>query len=223
MTEFYDPSIFNVDSVDQAKRIILTPDGIHTPEERWVKETAYLLDLIGSWIPIRDATCLDYGCGIGRLAKPLIEQRYWSVLGVDISLSMRSQAVHYVNSPSFVACDPLSIDLLTRFGVQFDVAIAIWALQHVDNVFDNVARIKKVLKPGGRLFVLNAAQRFVPVRRDDVSPTAMMSPWVDDGVSVLDLLANEFVQLRLEMPDSSVVPGPNAFWGVYEKECRLPS
>ena len=67
----YDPSVFNVSDMNQAMRIIMTAEN-STTEERWRTETPYIADLIGQKISItRDTLLLDYGCGIGRVAKEL--------------------------------------------------------------------------------------------------------------------------------------------------------
>lgn len=203
----YDPSVFNVESLDRAKWVILNPDGVHTPEERWKIETEYLLRNIGGYLPVDGATCVDFGTGIGRLAKPLIERRNWSVLGVDISQSMRRLAVGYVNSPKFLACDPSALDTIIGFGARFDFALSIWALQHMKDVALDIARIKSALKPDGRLFVLNADRRFVPTREQ----------WADDWIDVKALLSEALVPIRIEGVDLAVIPGPPAYWGVWEK------
>jgi 2-polyprenyl-3-methyl-5-hydroxy-6-metoxy-1,4-benzoquinol methylase len=202
----YDPAIFNVTSLAQAKSIILTPDGKRTPEERWSVETEYLLEKIIGYMPIVNSSCLDYGCGIGRLARPLIARRNWTVLGVDISPSMRRLAVEYVDSDRFLCCAPIAFERMCRFGARFDFALSVWALQHMAHVKDDIARIAAALKPGGRLFVLNARQRFVPTRQ----------AWMHDGADVLDLLTEALIPVRIEGVDESIIPGPPSYWGVWE-------
>jgi hypothetical protein len=70
----FEPRVFDVGNIAQAKRIILTPEG-STTDERWAKETPYLADLIVQHLTLRpDSVLLDYGCGIGRLAKGSLEK-----------------------------------------------------------------------------------------------------------------------------------------------------
>ena len=91
-------------TVAEAKRIILTPEG-QSSEQRWQRETPLLVALIERGCEINEHSwVLDYGCGIGRLAKTLIERHDCRVVGVDISPSMRALAANYVNSPRFLAC-----------------------------------------------------------------------------------------------------------------------
>ena len=42
----YNPGIFSVDTIDEAKRIILTKNGEDGPEERWRKETPVIMDML---------------------------------------------------------------------------------------------------------------------------------------------------------------------------------
>jgi hypothetical protein len=71
----YDPTIFDVGSMEQAQWVALRPDGVRPPEEFWGLETDYLMEIVDAYLPPRDATALDFGCGPGRLAKPLIERK----------------------------------------------------------------------------------------------------------------------------------------------------
>jgi SAM-dependent methyltransferase len=204
----YDPTIFDVGSMQQAQWVAVSPDGVHTSEERWEIETEYLMEIIDAYLPPRDATALDFGCGPGRLAKPLIERKNWSVLGVEISPSISVLATEYVKSERFLVCNPQTFDQLLRFEVRADFALALWVLQHCPRVDEDIARIKAALKPGGRLLVLNACRRFVPTQEQG---------WIDDGIDVWRLLQEHFLMLRNEQPDASVIPPGRALWGVFER------
>ena len=59
----FEPEVFEVESVEQAMRLIASPEPDATTEERWEKETPWLIDDIGRCLAI-DANCrlLDYGC-----------------------------------------------------------------------------------------------------------------------------------------------------------------
>src|SRR5690349_14906824 len=110
----YDPAIFDVADEATAKRIILTPDGRST-DERWRVETPGLATLAGASLALdQDSLVLDYGCGIGRMAKALIERFGCRVVGVDISPRMREMAPAYVSSEKFEAI--CREDLLQRQG-----------------------------------------------------------------------------------------------------------
>jgi len=98
----YNPGVFNVNSIPAAMSIILTAED-STTEARWRTETPYLADLINKHFELSaNSLLLDYGCGIGRMAKELIGRYGCRVVGVDISPSMRSLAPMYVASDRFL-------------------------------------------------------------------------------------------------------------------------
>lgn len=178
----YSSSVFNVTDVEQAKKIILTTEGQLTTEERWRTETPYLLSLIEEQVKLdEDSVVLDYGCGIGRLSKALIERYDCWVVGVDISPSMRALAASYVSSPKFSALAPEFFDC-GAFDPKFDLALAVWTLQHCYDVEADVARISGSLIRGGKLFVVNDRKRLVPTRQ---------CGWVNDGKDILRVLDDD--------------------------------
>jgi cyclopropane fatty-acyl-phospholipid synthase-like methyltransferase len=84
----YDPHIFQVNDLASAMKVILT-DEDSSSDKRWKTETPYAADLIGQYLTIdRDSLLLDYGCGIGRMAKELIARYGCRVIGTDISPQM---------------------------------------------------------------------------------------------------------------------------------------
>jgi SAM-dependent methyltransferase len=179
----YNPAIFDAADIDSAKQIILTPEGGST-EDRWIIETPFLLDFYARAVSLTPSTVvLDYGCGIGRLSKGLIERHGCSVIGVDISARMRAMAVEYVNSDRFVVCAPAGLDAMARRGLRCDTAVAAWVLQHCLSPAEDVARLAGVLKPNGGLLVLNNIHRAVPTTE---------KVWENDGLDILEMLKRQF-------------------------------
>ncbi len=149
MSLTYNPGIFAVSGVPEAMQIILTPDGASTAE-RWTNETPYIAELVGQSLALgADSVLLDYGCGVGRLAEALIARYGCRVVGVDISASMRALSVSYVGSDRFFACAPEMLDALSARGMAVDAAISVWVLQHCLRPAEDIARIRRALKPGG--------------------------------------------------------------------------
>jgi ubiquinone/menaquinone biosynthesis C-methylase UbiE len=176
----YNPAIFNVNDLRSAMRIILTPE-TWTTERRWEIETPYFVDLIHQSVEITPQTVLlDYGSGIGRIAKELIARYQCRVVGVDISASMRTLAAPYVQSDRFLPCSPAMLETLSERDFRFDAAIAVWVLQHCLRPAEDIKMIQRVLKPDARLFVVNATYRAVP---------ALERPWVNDGIDVKRMLS----------------------------------
>jgi SAM-dependent methyltransferase len=192
------PQIFEVASIDQARAIILTPDGAST-DQRWATETPWLAGHLAAQLaPTADSLLLDYGCGIGRLAKPLIERFGCAVLGVDASQSMRHLAPQYVGTDGFTVCAPHGLDRMLDHGLVCDHAYAVWALQHCAWPDQDAARLRRAVRPGGRLSLVNARTRLVPIE----------GGWLDDGVSIPALLeANGFTLLETaSLPPEAAPP-----------------
>jgi cyclopropane fatty-acyl-phospholipid synthase-like methyltransferase len=183
MTPTYNPDVFNVRDIPQAMGIILTAED-STTEARWQTETPHICDLIARVIDIKPGSVvLDYGCGIGRIAKELIARHGCYVIGVDISPNMRLFSTVYVASDRFVAFPPEMLTMMSEHEFRVDAAISIWVLQHCASPTHDIARVRAALAPTGRLFVANSFRRCVPTRE---------SGWVDDGLDIKALLAEEF-------------------------------
>jgi len=155
----YNPLIFNTQTIADAKRVILFPGHGMTSDERWARETELMAGYLDRLDLNHDSWVLDYGCGIGRLSKLAIAHYGCHVIGVDISMSMRSMATTYVNSDKFIAC---SHDMCDELAPDFDAVLAVWTLQHCRDPVSDIKFIAHNLEPGGQLLVLNEPARFVP-------------------------------------------------------------
>ncbi|MET0273949.1 MAG: class I SAM-dependent methyltransferase [Phenylobacterium sp.] len=207
----YNPNIFRVPDMEAAKRIILTPEG-STTEARWASETPYLAELIAGKLDLRAGqTVVDYGCGIGRMAKALIERCGCHVLGVDMSQEMRGLAPAYVDSPNFSAVSNLVFIALMKGGLRVDAAISVWVLQHCLTPDRDIALIRAALRPGAPLGVVNTKRRCVPT---------VEKPWANDGIDLRKLLSESFIEREVCELDAAFVGESTArssFWGVYGK------
>jgi SAM-dependent methyltransferase len=182
----FNPGIFEVSNMQQAMAIVLTPEPGMTTEERWGKETPYLVADIGKRLALhRDSCVLDYGCGPGRVAKGLIETYGCRVVGVDLSQSMRLLAPEYVLSERFVSWSPETLEKMAARGFRVDAAICLWVLQHALDPMDVIRRTAAALTPGGMLYSLNMAMRCVPTNRG----------WVNDGFNIRGALCAAFEEL----------------------------
>jgi SAM-dependent methyltransferase len=182
----YTPSVFDVPDVDAARRIILTPESGTSTEERWARETPWLAARILERFPLDERhAVLDFGCGLGRMAKALIDASGCFVIGVDLSSSMRQLAPGYVGSPRFAAVAPAVLDLMIARGFRFELALSIWVLQHVARPEADVRRLHGALRDGGGAFVANNLRRAVPTDRG----------WAHDGIDVSAVLDTAFERL----------------------------
>lgn len=204
-TSAYDPSCFDVVDSTQARRIILTPQGSST-DARWAQETPYQVALIADHLPLGEESVLvDYGCGIGRLARKLIQEFGCRVIGIDISASMRALAGEYVGSDRFQAVSPDEFDAMLDAGVKCHAAYSVWVLQHCQDPATDIARLHRALHPGGAILVVNNITRAVPVE----------GGFIDDGIAVKELLEAHFsmtAEGSLNMALTEKRLADNSFW-----------
>lgn len=212
----YRPETFAVRSIEEAKRIILTAEAGTNTEERWAKETPYLAkELVRSLAPTETSVLLDYGCGIGRLAKELIAHTGCTVLGIDIRLEMRVLANSYVDSERFLATSPEGLAAMAHHGLRVDHAYTVWVLQHCLRPAEDIALLHACLRPGGRCYVTNGHTRCVPTDKG----------WVNDGADVAKLLASRFEMLEdRPFPEGVTTDGlrHHAFCRLYAARSAAP-
>jgi 2-polyprenyl-3-methyl-5-hydroxy-6-metoxy-1,4-benzoquinol methylase len=203
----YNPSVFEVQSIPEAAAIILTPEGGQTTQERWGLETEYLSKLIEEKCNLNEhSLVIDYGCGLGRVAKELIDLTGCRVIGVDTSASMRTLAMQYNPSPRFTAIAP---EMLESLRPVVDAVICIWTLQHIPKLDDVIDTLAKLVGYSGSLLVLNNQRRAVPVN----------CGWFDDGLDVKAQLNAQFglptEEGVLPLEATSKLVSENTFWAVW--------
>ena len=204
----YNPAVFDVEDMEAAKKIILTYEKDLTVEQRWENEAPYLMTLMDELNITKDSLVLDHGTGIGRLAKPIIEKYGCKVVGTDISMNMRALANIYVNNHNFFSLSPQCSDIL--YG-KVDVAISVWVLQHCLNLEYEIENLKKILKPGAKLFVVNERNRMVPTDQG----------WMNDSKDIFMALQGNFETEKIEMLDANVVSdlvARRTFYGIFKNK-----
>lgn len=179
----YYPQVFDTDTMEQARKVILTREGDTTTEERWEKETPYLVQHIGGILQLSaESVVMDYGCGIGRLAKALMETYQCQIIGVDQSKKMLALAEAHVDSPQFTPCtlDELETRLADpAFAV--DYVYCVWVLQHCLKPQEDITRIKRSLKPNGLVYLLNTHRRCVPSTQGWINDTLNIEALMDEA------------------------------------------
>lgn len=194
----FTPEVFEVADLDQAKGVILTGEPSATTDERWAKETPFLAADIAERLTLNaESRVLDYGCGIGRVAKELIERSGCRVIGIDASRAMRELAPGYVLSDRFIVWSPEVLEQMLARGFQVDCAIALWVIQHVADPGQTLRQIEASLPTGGSFYALNQRSRCVPTDQG----------WVSDGLDVWTALTAAFAEVdRYPLPESAATP-----------------
>ena len=176
---------FRVASVDAAKQSVVGDCNGHWFEERWEKETVAFAQAILQHLPKRRCTVLDYGCGVGRLAKELLRLRSnITVLGVDASEDELRWASEYVNDSRFVPLKPAELDQ------PVDAIYCIYVLQHVPAIElrQAIERMHYHLKANGKLLYCSSDLRMAVGGRSGFFDDSFL------GVNVRRELSRLFVE-----------------------------
>lgn len=196
----YTPAIYEAATLGEARGHILHAKDAAQVDERWRVETPWFGGLIRHACGILpESRVLDFGCGVGRLSKWLVDSVGCQVVGVDISESMRKFAVDYVGSPKFSVVSYESFRADPGLGRGFDAAFACYVLQHVERPDQDLPAIAAALRSGGRFLLVNSHLRWVPTTHG----------WGQDEFDVLALAAVSFVGLQgyVFPPEIAVVSG----------------
>ena len=192
----YQPSYYDVSTLEEAMGKILTPESGVSPLERWEKETPIIAEMLTNHFSLTaNHKIIDYGCGVGRLAKELINRRNCSVIGVDISRSMRAFSHIYCQSDAFFSCSTKSLQTMVDSGFRADHAFAIWVLQHAEDPEEDIDLIYNALAVGSTFLVMNLDYRCLPTGKG----------WEDDGINIKQLIESRFDVLEyFPAPDGAV-------------------
>ena len=181
----YIKETFDVGSLEQAKHVVLSSD----PNDplKFERETKFLIDYLQEQnVVTEQSIVLDFGCGMGRVSKELVNRFNCNVFGVDISETMLLFANDYVqNKQKFN-----TFNSYTTPG-SIDVCIAALVLQHVENPKLEIDTIFNVLKDNGYFLLLNEPARWVPVGLDNNNYVI----WNDDKFDVAKYVEEKFVQV----------------------------
>lgn len=139
-------NLFKPKNFEEGKHAVVGDCNGFTMQERWDKETPLFAKEIVK--ALSDGTrVLDYGCGVGRLAKEVLSKTelYVSLTGVDASSKMMEQAYSYVGNSRFHTREPKALE------DKYDLAYCVYVLQHVPaiEIREILARIHYHLKDDG--------------------------------------------------------------------------
>jgi SAM-dependent methyltransferase len=130
----------------------------------FVGRRTLVFDQIERCYPHRtDLQMMDVGCGTGLNMKSLA--RYGDVTGVDLS----SLALEFCRTRGHARLVRAPIERLPFADNSFDLVTALDIIEHLDDDVAGIREIWRVLKPGGRVFVLVPAYKFLWSLQDEVS------------------------------------------------------
>lgn len=218
--EQYNPQFFSSSSLEEAKNIVLMHHELSS-EQRWEPETQWTKDILLAMRSFDEhSVVLDFGTGVGRLAKMLIETFGCRVLGVDINSQMLEFAKDYVNDSRF---ETMTNDdfINKRFKDHFTHAISVWALQHSPVSQHDIARIQQSLKRNGHLFVIDMRWKCIP--KLDPGGNIHDTNFYDDKVDNKQELSKYFNPIAMgTIPVKATIPSISdiSWWGFLEKNTK---
>lgn len=182
----YIKEVFDVTTITQAMNVVLSFE--QDKPEKFHRETQFLIDTIKTENIITDqSTVLDFGCGMGRVSKEIINTFNCSVLGFDISESMKTFATLYVSNPrKFKTISEMPVDN------SIDICLAVFVLQHVENPKQEIEKIVNTLKPNGYLVLVNEDNRFVP---NDIDNEGFII-WDNDNFNVFTEIEKHLTKVK---------------------------
>jgi len=190
LSKVYNPDFFNVDSIESAKRLSLELSEYET----WDEQTEWVIDLLkASKTVSEESTFIDWGVGVGRISKAIIDTFNCKVVGLDISNTMLEHSVQYVNNENY---STLTFDKFKAENIQgrFTHAIATWTLQHSPTSQYDISFLTRSLTNNGKLLVVDSFNKKIP-KLINADPKG--AEWYDDGIKNRIELERWYVPLML--------------------------
>ena len=152
----------------------------HSPDMQEVDQK--LCELVA---PKHGELILEVGMGSGALCRRLIPciQPKGIVVGVDISYTMTKKAVEYAHSAGInrgVDFGSALAEALPFENACFDCAVAARLLLHVSNPARVIGEMMRVVKPGGKVVVMDWDFGTVAVDHPDREMTRQLLNWRND-------------------------------------------
>ncbi len=108
-----------------------------------------------------DQLVLDVGCGTGIWTQQL------GSLGTTIGLDASKEALDFCQSRALTGLLQASACSLPFCSDSFSVVTAFGVIEHIDEDLDMLAELYRVSRPGGYVFLLTSAYRFLCSYNDD--------------------------------------------------------
>jgi ubiquinone/menaquinone biosynthesis C-methylase UbiE len=131
-------------------------------DQRWKTYVENTLTFVKEWADIpAQANVLDLACGTGELERLILQDHpNQQILGVDISAEMLAIARRKLHRSPSVWFEQGSATKIPSADAQFDVVICASSFHYFDQPIDALIEIKRVLKPGGKVVILDWCKDF---------------------------------------------------------------
>ena len=126
-------------------------------DQRWKTYIGNTLNFVNQWAAIpAEANVLDIACGTGEFERLLLQVNpNQQILGIDISTEMLAIAQQKLDGYASVKFEQGSATKIPAVDEQFDVVICASSFHYFDQPMDALAEMKRVLKPEGKIVILD--------------------------------------------------------------------
>lgn len=174
-------------SISEAKKMILSDYEDQSSDYRWEVETKEEVSVLERFMKADDIIC-DFGIGIGRVSAEILKNFPGvSIIGVDGSRQMLKQCKEFIPGDHHNRLQLFHFDQLEEIkDDSVDLAYSLYVLQHIsrDNFRRAVEELKRIIKPDGMLYLLNAYGRCVFDNENAAG--------YDDGLDQLKIISEYF-------------------------------
>lgn len=135
-------------------------------DQRWDSYVANTLNFLKQWANIPpQATVLDLACGTGEFGRLLLQDHpNQQIFGIDISAEMLTIAQRKLQSYSAVTFQQGSATAIPSADECFDVVVCASSFHYFEYPLDALAEMRRVLKPGGKVVILDWCKDFLLCR-----------------------------------------------------------
>jgi ubiquinone/menaquinone biosynthesis C-methylase UbiE len=139
-------------------------------DQRWNRYLINTLEFLKAWVHLASTEIvLDIACGTGEFERiVMVEQSTQQIVGVDISeqmLAIAQQKLHTFSNVSFQIANASALPFADH---SFDVVVSANAFHYFDNPAIALKEMKRVLKPSGRVVILDWCRNFLVCQICDV-------------------------------------------------------
>ena len=167
------------------------------PESIRLYEWRGLLKLVGSLVEVSPTTrWVDFGCGLGGLVRYAQRQGLEHVVAYETGFAAERLAADGVPN--------VSADELADLEGSVDVVTAIEVLEHAVDPMDELARMAKLLRPGGLLFLTTGNAR---PHREKLEEWSYVLPDVHVSFFEPETLATAYERVGLRPQFPGFLPG----------------